>query len=81
MTCWAIIPVKPLGAGKSRLAAVLGVEQRAALNKHLFGCVLNEYVALQTQINTFSEFAIRKAKSQDVHRWPRRLGRHLLERC
>ena len=41
MDCWAIIPVKPLGAGKSRLAAVLGVEQRAALNKHLFGRVLN----------------------------------------
>src|SRR6476660_6911537 len=41
MDCWAIIPVKPLGAGKSRLAAVLGAEQRAALNKHLFGCVLN----------------------------------------
>ena len=41
MDCWAIIPVKPLGAGKSRLAAVLGVEQRAALNKHLFGRVLH----------------------------------------
>ncbi|MEA2980206.1 MAG: 2-phospho-L-lactate/phosphoenolpyruvate guanylyltransferase [Alphaproteobacteria bacterium] len=41
MDCWAIIPVKPLGAGKSRLAAVLGAEQRAALNKHLFGRVLN----------------------------------------
>jgi 2-phospho-L-lactate guanylyltransferase len=40
MDCWAIIPVKPLGAGKSRLAAVLGAEQRAALNKHLFGRVL-----------------------------------------
>ena len=46
---------------------------------YLFGCVLNEYVALQSQINTFSEFAIRRAKSQDVHRWPRRLGRHLLQ--
>jgi 2-phospho-L-lactate guanylyltransferase len=41
MDCWAIIPVKPLGAGKSRLASVLGAEQRAALNKHLFGRVLN----------------------------------------
>ena len=41
MECWAIIPVKPLGAGKSRLAAVLGAEQRAALNKHLFGRVLH----------------------------------------
>ena len=41
MDCWAIIPVKPLRAGKSRLAAVLGAEQRAALNKHLFGRVLD----------------------------------------
>jgi 2-phospho-L-lactate guanylyltransferase len=41
MDCWAIIPVKPLDAGKSRLAAVLGAEQRAALNKHLFGRVLD----------------------------------------
>ena len=41
MDFWAIMPVKPLGAGKSRLAAVLGAEQRAALNKHLFGRVLN----------------------------------------
>ncbi len=41
MDCWALIPVKPLRAGKSRLAAVLGAEQRAALNKHLFGRVLD----------------------------------------
>jgi 2-phospho-L-lactate guanylyltransferase len=47
MDCWAIIPVKPLRAGKSRLAAVLGADQRAALNKHLFGRVLD------ATLNTF----------------------------
>jgi 2-phospho-L-lactate guanylyltransferase len=41
MDCWAIIPVKPFGAGKSRLAALLGAEQRAALNRQLFGRVLD----------------------------------------
>jgi 2-phospho-L-lactate guanylyltransferase len=40
MDGWAIIPVKPFRAGKSRLAALLGIEQRAALNRRLFGRVL-----------------------------------------
>src|SRR5687768_15264493 len=41
MDCWAIIPIKPFSAGKSRLAALLGAEQRAALNRQLFGRVLD----------------------------------------
>jgi 2-phospho-L-lactate/phosphoenolpyruvate guanylyltransferase len=41
MGCWAIIPVKPLHAGKSRLAALLGAEQRTALNRRLLGRVLD----------------------------------------
>jgi 2-phospho-L-lactate guanylyltransferase len=41
MDCWAIIPAKPFSAGKSRLAALLSAEQRAALNRQLFGRVLD----------------------------------------
>jgi 2-phospho-L-lactate/phosphoenolpyruvate guanylyltransferase len=40
MDCWAIIPVKPFRAGKSRLAGLLGADDRAALNRRLFGRVL-----------------------------------------
>lgn len=35
MTLWAIVPVKPLRRGKSRLAAVLTHEERTDLNRHL----------------------------------------------
>ncbi len=35
MTIWAIVPVKPLRRGKSRLAGVLSEEERADLNRHL----------------------------------------------
>lgn len=35
MTIWAIVPVKPLRRGKSRLASILGEDERTALN-HMF---------------------------------------------
>jgi 2-phospho-L-lactate guanylyltransferase len=35
MTIWAIVPVKPLLVGKSRLASVLDSEERARLNRML----------------------------------------------
>lgn len=35
MTLWAIIPVKPLKRGKSRLASVLSEEERTALNQSM----------------------------------------------
>ncbi len=35
MSLWAIVPVKPLRRGKSRLASVLNEEQRIALNRQL----------------------------------------------
>ncbi len=35
MTIWAIVPVKPLRFGKSRLSTILSAEQRAVLNRRL----------------------------------------------
>jgi 2-phospho-L-lactate guanylyltransferase len=35
MTIWAIVPVKPLRRGKSRLAGLLSEEQRTCLNRYL----------------------------------------------
>ncbi|MGB8214599.1 MAG: 2-phospho-L-lactate guanylyltransferase [Anaerolineales bacterium] len=45
MTIWAIVPVKPLRRGKSRLAGLLSEEQRTRLNRYLLEhtlTVLNE---------------------------------------
>lgn len=41
MTLWAIVPVKPLRRGKSRLSTVLTEEERTALNSHLLVNSLN----------------------------------------
>ena len=35
MTLWAIVPVKPLRRGKSRLAGTLSEDERTELNRHL----------------------------------------------
>ncbi len=45
---------------------------------YLFGCVLNELVALQTPINWYSEFSIRWTKTKALYQWPKRLGRETL---
>jgi 2-phospho-L-lactate guanylyltransferase len=36
MSLWAIVPVKPLRRGKSRLSTILSEDERARLNHHLF---------------------------------------------
>jgi 2-phospho-L-lactate guanylyltransferase len=41
MTIWAIVPVKPLRRGKSRLAVMLTEDQRTRLNRYLLEHVLN----------------------------------------
>jgi 2-phospho-L-lactate/phosphoenolpyruvate guanylyltransferase len=41
MTIWAIVPVKPLRLGKSRLSGVLSDDERAVLNRSLFEQTLN----------------------------------------
>jgi 2-phospho-L-lactate guanylyltransferase len=40
MTIWAIVPVKPLRRGKSRLSGVLSLEARTALNHYLLSNTL-----------------------------------------
>ena len=49
MTLWAIIPVKPLRRGKSRLSGVLSLEARTALNHYLLSNTL-EILALVPEI-------------------------------
>jgi len=41
MTLWAIVPVKPLRRGKSRLSSVLSQEERATLNTRLLAHTLD----------------------------------------
>lgn len=41
MTLWAIVPVKPLRRGKSRLSGVLSEEERADLNRRLLTHTIN----------------------------------------
>ena len=50
MTIWAIVPVKPLRHGKSRLAEMLSQEQRTRLNRYLLEhtlTLLNEIPAIE----------------------------------
>lgn len=46
MAIWAIVPVKPLRRGKSRLAEVMSVDERADLNEYLLAHTLKEIAAV-----------------------------------
>jgi 2-phospho-L-lactate guanylyltransferase len=46
MTVWAIVPVKPLRLGKSRLAEVLTQDERADLNRRLLAHTLDTLTAI-----------------------------------
>jgi len=47
MTLWAIVPVKPLRRGKSRLSAALSEEERAELNQSLLQHTLKTLTGLK----------------------------------
>lgn len=50
MTIWAIVPVKPLRRGKSRLAGMLSEDQRTHLNRYLLEhtlTILNEIAEIE----------------------------------
>src|SRR5512140_3862352 len=46
MTLWAIVPVKPLRQGKSRLAEVLTPDERTDLNRRLLAHTLDTLTAI-----------------------------------
>ena len=71
MNCWAILPVKSLALGKSRLSAILGAEQRAALNRRLFGRVLeatqSHFSADRIAVVTADAFLLALIRAQGLH--------------
>ncbi|MDH5606895.1 MAG: 2-phospho-L-lactate guanylyltransferase [Anaerolineae bacterium] len=46
MTLWAIVPVKPLRRGKSRLAGALTVDQRVELNRKLLAHTVDTLISV-----------------------------------
>ncbi len=46
MTLWAIVPVKPLAKGKTRLANTLGPAERTQLNREMLEHILTELAAV-----------------------------------
>lgn len=69
MSIWAIIPVKPLRQGKSRLSGVLSVSERAQLNHSMLGHtlkVLSEVKQL-SQILVVSRDPAALALARDFH--------------
>jgi 2-phospho-L-lactate/phosphoenolpyruvate guanylyltransferase len=60
MSLWAIIPVKPLRRGKSRLAEILSEEERSRLNHHLF----THTIAVLLQVDAISDILV---VSRDSH--------------
>jgi 2-phospho-L-lactate guanylyltransferase len=46
LTLWAIVPVKPLAKGKTRLASTLGPAERTQLNREMLEHILTELAAV-----------------------------------
>jgi 2-phospho-L-lactate guanylyltransferase len=71
MSAWAIIPVKSLAHGKSRLSSVLGAEERAALNRRLFGRVLDaaqqSFSTERIAVITGDAFLLTLVRGQGLH--------------
>jgi len=60
MSLWAIVPVKPLRRGKSRLSAILSEEERNQLNQHLFTHTLE----VLKQVDAVSDILVVSRDSQ-----------------
>jgi 2-phospho-L-lactate guanylyltransferase len=71
MDFWAVIPVKSFALGKSRLAGILGTEQRTALNRRLFGRMLDTALGLfkpdRIAVVTGDRFLLALVRGQGLH--------------
>jgi len=54
MTLWAIVPVKPLRRGKSRLSEILSEDDRSSLNNFLF----THTIDVLKQVNSITEILV-----------------------
>jgi 2-phospho-L-lactate guanylyltransferase len=95
MALWAIIPVKPFAAGKSRLAGALDAPAREALNRwlfeHVFGtaaaalgaprvAVVSTDQTLLARVRTQGAHAVREATEGDLNAALADAGRHAVVR-
>jgi len=69
MSLWAIVPVKPLCFGKSRLAEVLTEDERLSLNEKLYRHTLE----VLTQVEQISDILV-VSRVSDVLTYTRELG-------
>lgn len=74
MTLWAIVPVKPLRRGKSRLASALSEDERAELNRYL----LENTLAVLRELDEIEEVLVVSRDSQALS-LARELGARTLQ--
>jgi 2-phospho-L-lactate guanylyltransferase len=69
MTLWAIVPIKPLRRGKSRLSKILSDEERAQLNYQLF----KNTIDVLKEVKSISEILV-VSRDSDVLTEAREMG-------
>lgn len=69
MSLWAIVPIKPLSLGKSRLAAVMPEEKRHALNQKLY----QDTLRILQKVDRISNILV-VSRDSDVLAYSREIG-------
>ena len=68
---WAVVPAKPLGLGKSRLAGILSMRERRALNvrllRHVLGAVIEAVGASRTIVVSRDPAVLALARALRTH--------------
>ena len=70
MKLWVLVPVQPLGKGKSRLSAVLSVEERAELSRRILvrelGVIQDAQIAERTLVVSRDPLVLAEAEQMGV---------------